>query len=202
MELAIFKYTLITSGVISGLIALFVFIRLTDWVTWLKGNIPMLALALSVYFIVSGIALLPYQSVSSSTVMSASVHQLADGRFKLVVDNGIESFEHTGLGDQWQSRVQRVTPGWGWRLFAMPEQLLLKQLRIEKNSFDPSLPVNPVEIYNHQAMDITGILFGFSSEQVLSRQLPLVDGAIYGLQLRKNKMMWTPINEVAEAALK
>lgn len=201
MELAIFKYTLIISGVISGLIALFVFVRLTDWVTWLKGNIPMLSFGISLYLVVCGIALLPYQSVASATVMSASIHKLDDGRYKLVVDNGVESFEHTGIGDQWQSRIQRVIPSWGWQLFGMPEQLLLRQLRIEKNSFDPTLPVNSADVFDHQAMDISEMLFGFDSEQVLSRQLPLVEGAIYGLQLKKNKMVWMPMNKVAEAAL-
>jgi hypothetical protein len=204
MELAFLKYALIFCGVLLAAASLFVFIRLTNFRTWLKGNVPIIVLLAGCWFVLSGWRLMPLVGVVQGyPVMNASVNQLPDGQFSLVVDDGQIERKLVSHGDHFQTRVGMVDPGFIMRLLGMPEMVALDEVWIESSSFEQSIIANTKEVWTRDA----GVIGNFSGLGVghtsfLSRQLPLKSGALYSLVYRNNKLTWVAENKEAELALR
>lgn len=203
MELALLKYTLIFSGVVVFFVAAFIFFRLTNWLVWLKGNVPFFVAVIGMCLALMGFSMQPYVAVSPvHSIMNASVQKLPDGQYKLLVDNGSDAIELIGHGDQWQAKVELVKPGFVMSVLGMTELAVLDSLTLEENSFEKSVLADGKE----QWVRDYGFAGKFESVAVtnelhLSRQLPLVSGAIFGLVKRYGRLVWVGVNPIAEEAL-
>ena len=204
MELALLKYSLIGSGVVVFIIASFIFFRLTNWLVWIKGNIPALICVLGGYFVLLGISLMPYVAVDKThSIMNASIHKLGDGQFKLMIDDGFQTEELIGLGDQWQAKVSLVKPGFFMSFMGLTDLAVLDSMMIEDKSFEKSMLSEDKDIWQRE-YGVAGEfeLWGVDNQLYLTRQLPLIDGAIFGLGYQYGRLSWSAVNDAAKQALK
>lgn len=200
MELALLTYTLIGCGAIILLVAAFIFFRLTNWLVWLKGNVPVLVGAIGVWLALIGWSLTPYVSVSATHgVMNASVVKLTDRDFKLVIDDGVKSYELVGKGDHFQTKITLVSPNGFWTMLGFPKLVVLNSMLIETNQFEQSVLSDERDEWlrpESAAGDFHPA--GFEHQEVLSRQLPLASGALYSLVLQQDRLVWIAANEEAK----
>ncbi|GLQ32255.1 hypothetical protein [Litoribrevibacter albus] len=203
MELAFLTYTLIGCGALALIVSLVVFFKFTNWLVWIKGNVPMLVAFVGLWLVVTGYSLKSYVSVSPShSVMNASVVELTQGEFKLVIDNGVSEFELVGKGDLFQTKTELVVPNSVWQAMGLPVLAVLDSMVIETNRFEQSVLADRKDSWE-RSVGIVGRfhLTGVDHQATLSRQLPLVDGALYSLMLNNDRLTWVATNSVAKKAL-
>lgn len=202
MELAFLTYALIGCGAIVFLVSTFVFFRLTNWLVWLKGNIPVLVGVMGGWLVLIGWSLKPYVPVfPTHAVMNASVIKLTNRDVKLLIDDGVSSYELTGEGDHFQTRVELVSPNALWSMLGFPQLAVLNSMVIETNQFELSVLSDQKDEWN-RPVGVAGRFraMGFDYQDTVSRQLPLINGALYSLVLKNDRLVWIAVNEEAKQA--
>ena len=203
MELALLKYSLMIFGGIVTLVSIFVFARLTNWVVWLKGNIPVLVGLIGVWFVFVGVTLQPYVAVTPTHgVMNASVLKVADGQYKLLVDDGLQTYELIGEGNHFQTRTVLAMPNAFLGMLGFPAMVALDSITLETSNFEQAVLAKKKEQWERDYGLVGAFgMYGVNDQAYLSRQLPLREGALYSLVLKGENLVWVATNEVAEKAL-
>jgi hypothetical protein len=203
MELAFLSYILMICGGLILLTSLVVFVKMTNWIVWLKGNVPVLVGCLGIWFAMIGWSLTSYLPVSGThSVMTASVVKLSGQEFKLVIDDGVSTYELVGSGDHFQTRTELVQPNALWHLLGLPMMTVLDSMVIETNRFEQSVLQDQKDRWERE-LPFTGRfdLPGLERQDILSRQIPLRDGALYSLVLQHNRLQWVATNKAAKEAV-
>ena len=187
------------------------------WVLgWLKGNLGLLILLLTVALGMAAWDVFSYTSLNNTNISLAtvSVKQLGKQQYQLTlvdVDGKESNFEVAG--DQWQidARIFQVSNdifGWqpkpGYRLNKLHGRYYsLQEERsnppIDYELTDTSQPwVDVWKLLNHypRLLPLLKAVYGAGS------YAPLVDGGLYDVRLHQNGLVIKPLNEPSERALK
>ncbi|WP_430462425.1 hypothetical protein ACQUQU_06470 [Thalassolituus sp. LLYu03] len=207
-------------GGLTGLAGIFLLVALVmilyfwwgrGWfIQWLKGSMGFALLILSIMAIFTVVDVWSYHQLQAEQPLATvSVYQLDDQVFDLtLVDSDGTENRYKILGDQWQLDVRLLA----WKgpvaaLGAMPlyrlDRLSGRYLSLEEER-NAERTVYPLT--ESRWMDIWSALKGHSfwlrAEAGHAVYMPLVNGAVYAVNLTPKGIVPHPMNDVAESALK
>lgn len=185
-------------------------IKISWFAGWLRGNIGMAVLLLSVGVAIAAYDFRTFTSYKDNQqFLTVSLQSKGNDQYiATFAGKGSKQFEHLLSGSTW--RLEADTINWSRRLQSMG---FSGGYRLDSLQLDPAGSSEKSALINLQPEAVLGIdvvnvleltqgyLPTMSAGKIKTDILPLIDGAIFDLSISENRILASPVNAIAKNAL-